>query len=62
MWRSNYHSNVTNVTAGQVSFCWIPKRYDAKYPFIENERIRLSICIIVEQQYLYTSPETFYSF
>ena len=27
-WRSNYHRNVT---AGQVSYCWITDRYYAKY-------------------------------
>ena len=30
--------------------------------FIENGRIRLCICIIVEQQYLYIFPEIFISF
>ena len=30
--------------------------------FIENERIRLYICIIVEQQYMCIFPEKYYSF
>ena len=30
--------------------------------FIENKRIRLYICIIIEQQYMRIYPEKFYSF
>ena len=30
--------------------------------FTENERIRLYICIIVEQQYMCIFPEKYYSF
>ena len=52
-WRSNNHSNVT---AGQVSFVESLLGIMLNI-FIENERIRLCICIIVEQQYLCIFPE-----
>ena len=57
-WRSNYHSKSLR---GKCRFVE-SRKGSTLHILIENERIRLCICHIVEQQYLCAFPGSFYSF